>query len=549
MNRAIAARSILLCALPLLAASPSSALQSPPARIDPGGIRGALVVVGGGRIPEEVSSAFRRLAGEEARLVVIPTASASADEPGDEQEWIDLWQGRGFDRVVVLHTRDRAVADDPAFSAPLEDATAVWFGGGDQSRISEAYLGTGVERAVTDVLGRGGVVGGTSAGAAIQSRLMITGGNPEATTGEGFDLLPDAVIDQHFVARDRMPRLQGVLRANPGKFGVGVDESTALVVRGRDLTVVGESTVTLLLPASGSRPEEETVLRAGDAADLTALRRAARDRAGEEFPPQTMGPPRVEGGSLVIVGGGGLPDEVVRRFVALAGGAEARIVIVPTAAEGRIPEDSGRVPGVGMFEEQGVRSVGVLYGRDPGEVETPEQVAMLRRATGVWFGGGRQWRFVDAYEGTGVVELFRDVLRRGGVIGGSSAGATIQGEYLVRGNPLGNADMMADGYERGFAFLPGVAIDQHFAQRDRFGDLSAVVDRFPQVLGIGIDEGTALVVRGSVGEVVGGGNVHVFDGSRAHAPGGRDFETIGPGGRFDLARRVRVDPGEAAGGP
>src|SRR5690606_7663818 len=113
----------------------------------------------------------------------------------------------------------------------------------------------------------------------------------------------------------------------------------------------------------------------------------------------------------------------------------------------------------------GVESVGVLHGRHPEEIETPEQLAMLDEATGIWFGGGRQWRFVDAYEGTAIVDRFCDVLRRGGVIGGSSAGATIQGDYLVRGNPLGNTDMMADGYERGFAFLPGVAIDQHFAQR------------------------------------------------------------------------------------
>lgn len=548
MIRAIAARPVLLCALLLLPMS-SSASESSPARIDPGGVGGALVVVGGGRIPEEVTRAFRRLAGEGAKLVVIPTASASADREGDDREWIDLWKGRGFDDVMVLHTRDRAMADDPAFSAPLEDATAVWFGGGDQSRISEAYLGTRVEQAVDDVLKRGGVVGGTSAGAAIQSRLMITGGNPEATTGQGFDLLPDAVIDQHFVARGRKPRLRGVLEANPGKFGVGVDESTALVVRGRDLVAVGESTVTLLLPASGSRPERETVLRAGDTADLTALRRAARDRAGEEFPPRVMDPPAVEGGSLVIVGGGGLPDEVVDRFVALAGGSEARIVVVPTAAEGPIPEALDRVPGVRMFAEEGVRSVRVLRGRDPEEIETPEQVAMLREATGVWFGGGRQWRFVDAYEGTGVIELFRDVLRRGGVIGGSSAGATIQGEYLVRGNPLGNTDMMADGYERGFAFLPGVAIDQHFAQRYRFEDLSAVVDRFPQVLGIGIDEGTALVVLGGEAEVLGRGNVHVFDRTRAHGAGGRDYETIEAGGRYDLVRRVRIEAGQAAGSP
>jgi cyanophycinase len=527
----------------------SDATEVSLARIDPEGIKGSLVIVGGGRIPDGVIDAFRGLAGEDARLVVIPTASVSADRDGDEQEWIDLWKERGFDRVTVLHTRDREAANDPEFVAPLREATAVWFGGGDQSKIADAYLGTEVERAVLGVLRRGGVVGGTSAGAAIQSRLMITGGNPEATTGEGFDLLPDAVIDQHFVARRRKPRLMGVLREHPGHFGIGVDEGTAAVVKGRDLNVVGASTVSVLLPPSGARPEEETILRAGDVADLTALRRAARDRAGKPFPPEVMGRPEVRGGALVIVGGGGLPDEVIERFVTLAGGAEARIVVVPTAAEGPIPEDPDRVPGVSMFQKAGVHSVGVLYGRSPEEIETPDQEAMLREATGIWFGGGRQWRFVDAYEGTGVVDLFQDVLKRGGVIGGSSAGATIQGEYLVRGNPLGNTDMMAEGYERGFGFLPGVAIDQHFAQRDRFRDLAAVVDRFPQVLGIGIDEGTALVVRGSEGEVIGKGSVHIFDGTRPHAPGGGDFETIGRGDCFDLVGRGRVESGEAAGAP
>src|SRR5690606_20332156 len=254
-------------------------------RIDPDGIAGSLVIVGGGRIPVDVAAAFRRLAGEDPELVVIPTASESADRDPDEG-WIKVWNDRGFDDVRVLHTRDRAAADDPSFAAPLREAAAGWFAGGDLSRIAEAYLGTAVERAVSDVLRRGGVVGGTSAGAAIMSRLMISGGNPEATTGRGFDLLPDAVVDQHFLARDREPRLRGVIAAHPGRFGVGIDEGTALVVRGRDLWVVGESTVTLLLAPTDARPAQETVLKAGDSADLTALRRAARYRDGAEFPPQ-----------------------------------------------------------------------------------------------------------------------------------------------------------------------------------------------------------------------------------------------------------------------
>ena len=112
------------------------------------------------------------------------------------------------------------------------------------------------------------------------------------------------------------------------------------------------------------------------------------------------------------------------------------------------------------------------------------------------------------------MELFHDVLRRGGVIGGSSAGATILGEFLVRGHPLGNTVMMAEGYERGFALLPGAAIDQHFSQRERQPDLLPVIRRHPGMLGIGIDEGTAIVVTGTKVDVIGQHSAHFVSGPK-----------------------------------
>ena len=117
---------------------------------------------------------------------------------------------------------------------------------------------------------------------------------------------------------------------------------------------------------------------------------------------------------------------------------------------------------------------------------------------------------MDAYEDTRAIQLFHAVLERGGVIGGSSAGATIQGEFLVRGHPLGNTVMMAEGYERGFSFLPGSAIDQHFSQRNRFADLEVVVKKHQDLLGVGIDEGTALVVQPKLSEVIGNGSVFLM---------------------------------------
>jgi cyanophycinase len=142
--------------------------------------------------------------------------------------------------------------------------------------------------------------------------------------------------------------------------------------------------------------------------------------------------------------------------------------------------------------------------------------------------------------GTNAEELFRDLLRRGSVIGGSSAGASIQSQYMPRGSPLGNTDMMAEGYERGLGFLSGVAVDQHFTQRRRSSDMTRLMRRYPQILGIGLDEGTAIVVRGAVAETIGRGKVHFYD-YRTGSPGGeQDYITAEAGQRYDLVERALI---------
>ena len=127
------------------------------------------------------------------------------------------------------------------------------------------------------------------------------------------------------------------------------------------------------------------------------------------------------------------------------------------------------------------------------------------------------------------------------MIGGTSAGATIQGDYLVRGNPLGNTEMMAEGYERGFGFLPGVAIDQHFTQRDRLKDLVQLKKQHPELIGIGIDESTALIVQGSTMQVVGQHQVTVFDHDAAHKAANEDYAILKSGESYDFRQRRRVN--------
>src|SRR5437588_5862236 len=111
---------------------------------------------------------------------------------------------------------------------------------------------------------------------------MITGGTTTAGTAPGFGLLPGFVIDQHFVARNRQKRLAGVIAAHPGLVGLGIDEGTAVVARGRALRVVGKSTVTVVLAAGAGEPEQAQAAKAGTVLDLDQLQRAAAKRAAKE---------------------------------------------------------------------------------------------------------------------------------------------------------------------------------------------------------------------------------------------------------------------------
>ena len=266
------------------------------------------------------------------------------------------------------------------------------------------------------------------------------------------------------------------------------------------------------------------------------------DQVASLLPPHTAAAIGPCDGSLVIVGGGPLGPEVVERFVALAGGPDARFVLIPTAAESD-PIDPTRA-GEAWARTFGVKHVTVLHTRDRVEADTESFVAPLKEAGGVWFSGGRQWRLVDSYLGTRTQRELNAVLERGGVIGGSSAGATIQGSYLVRGARAGNHILMAPGYEQGLGFLRGVAIDQHLIARHREGDLVGVIEAHPDLLGLGIDEPAAVVVQGDRLQVVGKGVVAVYDG-KDHD--GKSYYFLAAGERYDLKHRRRV-PEEAGDG-
>lgn len=233
---------------------------------------GTLFIAGGGRLSENLKREFIHLAGDDqARIVVIPGCSV---EPSGLQEYIDDWKLLGVTDVSVLHADSRSIAESPQFSESLDTATGVWLSGGAQTWFSAWYRGTKVEERLRGVLRRGGVIGGTSAGASAMSDVMMAGGRGEPVAGKGLALFPDVIVDQHFLKRNRIARMMKLLDQHPDHIGIGVDEGTALIVElsHGSLSVSGASYVMAYVPKTTIGEPRLEVLKPGDHTTLADLR-------------------------------------------------------------------------------------------------------------------------------------------------------------------------------------------------------------------------------------------------------------------------------------
>jgi cyanophycinase len=221
-------------------------------------------------------------------------------------------------------------------------------------------------------------------------------------------------------------------------------------------------------------------------------------------------------GQLVIIGGAEDREgdcNVLREFVRCAGGTKAKIVVMTAATSlpGEVGEDYIRI-----FERLGVESVRVVDTDRREDSERPENLEIIQEATGAFFTGGDQARIIEYIKGTKLDELLHKRHAEGMVVGGTSAGAAMMPDVMiVEGDSETNprADVVEMGV--GMGFLPGVVIDQHFAQRGRLGRLIAALVQQPAVLGFGIDEDTAIVVDGDLVRIIGSGSVTVVDESGA----------------------------------
>lgn len=269
------------------------------------------------------------------------------------------------------------------------------------------------------------------------------------------------------------------------------------------MTMVRARILAILFVAAGLLPSSSSRLAAGP------IRRRSADGAGW----------------LLLEGGGKLEGtEIAKRFVALAGGRDRKYVVITTAISDS-EFSSARLARCAVRSAQilEVARVTCLDAKDRGKANSASFNVVLRRADGVWIYGGDEERLVDRYVGTAVVASLRAVLKRGGVLGGTSAGAMILASYVpIRGTLPVSA----------FGFLQNTTIAPHYTQRHYEEDLRHDLATHPAMRGIGIDESTALIVHGDAFEVIGDGTVTVI---------GRRTTVLHPGQRFDYGSEL-VEP-------
>ncbi len=259
-------------------------------------------------------------------------------------------------------------------------------------------------------------------------------------------------------------------------------------------------------------------------------------------------------GHLVLIGGGDKPPEAMEKFIELAGGKGAPIVVVPTAST-----EADTIPYyLDLFrKDYGCSDVVAVDIRGPADARRPEYLAALDRARGVFFGGGDQVRILSAFHGSPALAAVRAVFERGGVVGGTSAGTACQTPRMITGG--GDFTLVrtrAVELWQGLGLWPGVIVDQHFLVRQRSNRLLSVILEHPEELGVGVDEATAVWVKpGDTFEVLGRSAVMVIDASGAKVSSqerdsGQDslgvhdlkVHVLLPGERYDVARREVLPP-------
>lgn len=493
---------------------------------------GPLLLAGEGEPSPAVLSAFVDMAGGGAANIVVLAGSAKA---GKAIDWVE---GGARAQEVVTVRRAKELGD-PEDLAKLLAADGLW--------LEELP-----EKLVADPLLRALLVNALERGAAVGAR----GDLARALTGvPGVDddrlclaarlelLAAPAGGDEDAAQRAALER--------PARIVTALPEGAALAIHhGRRIALLGEGQVAFAIMRANDELMREQVLSAkeerdggdplGYRLDFLSWVRCARAAERPPFPPAEPKDPSLAKGALLVQGGGGVNEETWERFIELAGGKDAQIVCIPSAGEMDDDEQPSSYS-ARELEERGCSSVAIVHAAQRERATIDERwLRRIDECDAVWIDGGRTYRFMDRFGETPAAEALARVLERGGVVAGSSAGAQVIGQFLVRGNPRSNREMTDKGYLVGLELLKGVVIDAHFRDRERGPELRALVQEHPQLLGLGVDAGAALVIQGSIGEVLGEAGVVVYD-ARAGDDLPEDGLVLESGASFDLVEGALLE--------
>lgn len=254
-------------------------------------------------------------------------------------------------------------------------------------------------------------------------------------------------------------------------------------------------------------------------------------------------------GTLLIMGGDCTNDFFISQFAGLVGSIESNIVIIPTAIEDKYLDSEQDIKMLKKpFIDVGFKNINIVHTREIKVANSDSLNNILLSADGVWITGGRQWRLAKAYNDTKIQSSLKTLLNQGKVIAGTSAGASIMADVLIRGDSKDSTILLGD-YSNGFGFITNIVIDQHHIARNRQFDMFDVKNDKPEILGIGIDENTGIIVNKNKFRVIGKSYVTIYDNTRWSEEkdttyqlekSDKQFYTLSNGYEYDLTKRKMI---------
>lgn len=458
-------------------------------------IFGKLMLVGEKHISKRTAATFAYLADEDdGKLVILQQKGAK------ELPVYQYWKEHSSQVKVITFDKSLNSISDKDIN-DINGATAIWLA----NDFSLFDFRDQLVEELKKLLKKDGLIG--AQGIAAESMATLIYENDKFR--DGLNLLPNSYMSAKENEDKAFIKTTNLI---PGRVGWEIPANASVVIHeGREIAVIGDIDIRLRTAAYGEWPERvETYGPPIDelpyTADLISWNRSALARKGDVFPPIVAPIPEVANGALLIIGGHGYPNGMWERVIEYAGGTDANYVCFAQSASST---------GAEKLRNKGCKNVAVHVvktGLDGiGQANDTQLLEDLKNADAVYFGGGRTYKFMDAYLNTEAHQLMNQVLERGGIILGGSAGAQIQGDFLVRGDPRTNNTLWMEGSEVGLSFIKGVIIDVHYRERGRENIFPKLLVNYPQMLGIAIDETTAIWVEGTTAEVLGPHSVTFYD--------------------------------------